>query len=227
LTLTASARVVAAAGGFPVLDSRIPLVLRRTPDAIYLVGGAAAPLGGDDLSLVVEVGPDAPVRIRTSAASVALPGLTGAGSVFRLTATVADGGRLEYLPEPTVVADGARHRTEITVTLAGTASLLLRDEIVLGRYGERGGSCVTRLSVDRAGRPLLRQETMVRGDDKVSLGPAVLAGCRTTGSLLIVGPGAPPGSAGDGVAVLPLAEDAALMTAVAGDAHTLRRRLSC
>jgi urease accessory protein len=226
LTLTASARVVAAAGGFPVLDSRIPLVLRRTPDAIYLVGGAAAPLGGDDLSLAVEVEPDASVRIRTSAASVALPGLTGAGSVFRLTATVADGGRLEYLPEPTVVADGARHRTELTVTLAGTASLLLRDEIVLGRHGERGGSCVTRLSVDRAGRPLLRQETAVRGDDEVSLGPAVLAGGRTTGSLLIVGPGAPSGSAEDGVAVLPLARDAALVTAIAADAHTLRRRLS-
>jgi urease accessory protein len=231
MTLTASARVVAVADGhgrtrLPVLGSVIPLVLRRTPDAVYLVGGAAWPLGGDDLSLSLDVGPGASLRLCTAAASVALPGLAGGESVFRITATVGDGATLEYLPEPTVIADGARHRTEISITLAGTASLLLRDEVILGRYGELGGSCVTRLSVNRAGRPLLRHETAVRGDDEVSVGPAVLAGHRMTGSLLIVGACSPPGSRGEGVAVMPLAEGAALVTAVASDAATLRRRLS-
>jgi urease accessory protein len=226
VTLTATAHVVASADGtFPVLDSRIPLVLRRTPDAVYLVGGAAWPLGGDRLCLDIEVRPHASLRLCTTAASVALPGLAGGESVFRVNATVGDGARLEYLPEPTVIADGARHRMEVSVTLAGTASLLLREELVLGRHGEKGGYGVTRLSIDRAGRPLLRQETAVDGDDEVSLGPAILAGNRMTGSLLVVGPGAPPGSCADGVAVLSLAGDAALITAVAGDAHTLRRRL--
>lgn len=232
MTLTASASIVAEPDGhggtrLPVLNSAVPLVLRRTPDAVYLVGGAAWPLGGDRLSLDIEVYPGASLRIRTAAASVALPGLARGESVFRVTATVGDGAMLEYLPEPTVVADGARHRTEISVTLAGTASLLLRDEFVLGRHGETGGSCVTRLSVDRAGRPLLRHETAVRGDDEVSLGPAVLAGHRMAGSLLIVGTGTPPGWRAEGVAVLPLAGAAGvLITAVAHDAHTLRRRLS-
>jgi urease accessory protein len=231
VTLTAHAHVVAAAdvGGvtrFPVLSSAVPLVLRRTPDAVYLVGGAAGPLGGDDLSLSVEVRDGGLLRLRTAAASIALPGRSGAESVFRLTATVGEHARFEYLPEPLVVAEGARHRVEIRVTLAGTASLLLRDELILGRHGERGGSCVTTLRADRAGRPLLRHGIAVAGGDEVSLGPAVLAGHRLTGSLLIVGPGAPPGSYGDGVAVLPLADDAALVTAVAHDAHTLRRRLS-
>jgi urease accessory protein len=231
VSFTASATVVAVPDGhggtsLPVLGSAVPLVLRRTADALYLVGGAAWPLGGDRLSLDIEVRAGASLRIRTAAASVALPGLSGGESVFRVTATVGDGGRLEYLPEPTVAADGARHRTEIRVTLAGTASLLLRDELILGRHGEQGGSCVTMLSVDRAGRPLLRQETAVRGDDEVSLGPAVLAGHRMAGSLLIVGTGTPPGSYRDGVTVLPLADAAALVTAVAGDAHTLRQRLA-
>lgn len=231
MTLTATAVVVATPDGrggtrLPVLGSAVPLVLRRTADAVYLVGGAAGPLGGDRLSLDVEVRPGATLRIRTAAAAVALPGRAGAESVFQVTATVGDGARLEYLPEPTVVAGSARHRTEISVTLALTSSLLLRDELILGRHGERGGLCVTRLRVDQAGRPLLRHETTVRGDDMVSLGPAVLAGHRMAGSLLVVGPDAPPGSCGDGVAVLPLAGTAALVTAVAGDAHTLRRRLA-
>jgi urease accessory protein len=231
MTLTASARVVAVADGhgrtrLPVLSSAVPLVLRRTPDALYLVSGAAWPVGGDDLSLSFDVGPGASLRLRTAAASVALPGLAGGESVFRVTATVGDGATLEYLPEPTVIADGARHRTEIRITLAGTASLLLRDEVILGRHGERGGSCVTRLSVDRAGRPLLRQETAVGGDDEVSLGPAVLAGHRMTGSLLVVGTCSPPGSCGEGAAVMPVADGATLVTAVADDAPTLRRRLS-
>jgi urease accessory protein len=231
MTLTANARVVAVADGhggtcLPVLSSAIPLVLRRTPDALYLVGGAAWPLGGDDLSLSLDIGPGASLRLRTAAASVALPGLAGGESVFRLTATVGDCATLEYLPEPTVVADGARHRTEITVTLAETASLLLRDEVILGRHGERGGSCVTRLSVDLAGRPLLRHETAVHGDDEVSLGPAVLADHRMTGSLLLVGTDTPPGWSGNRVAVMPLGDTAALVTAVADDAHALRRQLS-
>jgi urease accessory protein len=231
VTLTAHAHVVASADvngvtHFPLLSSAVPLVLRRTPDAVYLVGGAAGPLGGDDLSLSVEVRDGGLLRLRTAAASVALPGRSGAESVFRLTATVGEHARFEYLPEPLIVAEAARHRVEISVTLAATASLLLRDELVLGRHGERGGSCVTRLRADRADRPLLRHEIAVSGGDPVSLGPAVLAGHRMTGSLLIVGADAPSGSYAEGVAVLPLADDATLVTAVANDAHILRRRLS-
>jgi urease accessory protein len=230
--LTARARIVAerAVGTtrtrLPVLSSAVPLVLRRTADAVYLVGGAAGPLGGDDLELSVEVREGGTLRLRTSAASVALPGRPSAESVFRLTATVGEHARLEYLPEPLVVAEGARHRVEISVALAGTASLLLRDELILGRHGERGGSCVSRLRIDRADRPLLRHEIAASGGDSVSLGPAVLAGHRMTGSLIIVGAGAPPGWCGEGVAVLPIADDAVLVTALAHDAHTLRGQLS-
>ena len=79
--MRARARVVVAAGRLAVLDSRAPLVLRRTgPDEVYLVGGAAGPLGGDDLCLSVEVGTGDRLRLRTAAASVALPGPDGAPS---------------------------------------------------------------------------------------------------------------------------------------------------
>lgn len=216
----------------PVLRSQVPLVLRRTPDAVYLVGGAAGPIGGDQLDLRVDVGAAAFLRVRSAAASVALPGLDGLESVLSVTIAVAAGGCLEYLPEPVVVSAGARHATVFTVTLAAGASLLLRDELLLGRHGEAGGAARSVLRVDYAGRPLLRQEVSVDGADAVALGPALLAGHRGVGSLLLAGPAA-AGTAGDGaggldaaVAVLPLAGPGVLVTALADDAVTLRRRLT-
>ncbi|MGO9779131.1 MAG: urease accessory protein UreD [Streptosporangiaceae bacterium] len=235
--MRASAALVAELGAdgatrLPVQRSEAPLVLRRTPEAVYLVGGAAGPLGGDVLELRIEVREGATLRLRTTAAAVALPGRDGRESLLSVTLTVAAGAQLEYLPEPTVAAAGARHRTEIRADLAAGAALVLRDEVVLGRYGERGGSCRTRLRADLAGAPLLRHELAVSGTDEVSLGPAVLAGCRTAGSLLCVEPGWDTGAAGQmpagcapGVAVMPLAGPAVLVTALAANARTLRQRL--
>jgi urease accessory protein len=229
--ITARARIVAEPGDggvtrLPVLSSQVPLVLRRTPEAVYLVGGAAGPLGGDDLTLDIEVRAGASLRVRTAAATIALPSRDGAESVLRVTATVGAGARLEYLPEPVVITDSARHRVEVDITLAEGATLLLRDEVVLGRHGERGGTCLTRLRVNYAGQPLLRHEIAVSGTSEVSLGPAILVGRRTFGSLLLAGPGGhPPASIQDGVAVLPLAGPGVLVTAMATCAMALRRAL--
>jgi urease accessory protein len=218
-----------------VLASQVPLVLRRTPEAVYLVGGAAGPLGGDSLSLRVTVGAGAFLRMRTAAASVALPGLDGLESVLRVSIEVGAGGRLEYLPEPVVVADAARHATLVSVTLAPGASLVLRDEMLLGRHGEAGGSARTDLRVDYAGRPLLRHSLSVAGTDPASLGPAVLGGRRAVGTLLLVnesGAGlaglveGPAKRAMPEVAVMPLAGPGVLVTALAHDAVSLRRHLT-
>lgn len=241
--VVASAVIEAGAGPggvtrLPVLASQAPLVLRKTPEAVYLVGGAAGPVGGDLLSLRVAVGAGAFLRVRTAAASIALPGLDGLESVLRVSVSVGEGGRLEYLPEPVVVSDGARHSTLVSVTLAAGASLVLRDEVLLGRHGEDGGSARTNLRISYAERPLLRHSLSVSGTDQASAGPAVLAGHRAVGTLLLVngsGTGeAPctPASRGEGagaaapeIAVMPLAGPGVLVTALAHDAVTLRRRL--
>ncbi len=233
IVASAAVEAVAGPGGttrLPVLASQVPLVLRRTPDAVYLVGGAAGPLGGDVLSLSITVGPGAFLRLRSAAASIALPGLDGLESVLRVTVTVAAGGRLEYLPEPVVVADGARHATLVSVSLAAGASLLLRDELLLGRHGEAGGSARSVVRADYDGAPLLRHSVSVSGHDQVSRGPAVLAGHRGVGTLLLAGLDLPgpetlpvPSAA---VAALALAGPGLLLTALADDAVTLRRRLA-
>ena len=218
----------------PVQRSQAPLILRRSADAVYLASGAAGPLGGDTLELSIEVRAGARLRLRTVAAAVALPGRYGQESVLSVTATVGPGARLEYLPEPMVAADGARHQTEVSVRLAADATLVLRDEVLLGRHGERGGACRTRLAVDRDGalgwRPLLRHELDLDGADPAGRGPAVLAGHRAAGTLLTVEPGLTDvvdgaDAADPWVAVMPLAGPGVLITALADDTRTLRRRL--
>jgi urease accessory protein len=234
--ISASAEIVAEAGPdgvtrLPVLASQVPLVLRRTPEAVYVVGGAAGPIGGDELGLRISVGAGAFLRVRTAAASIALPGPDGLESVLRLSVSVGPGAHLEYLPEPVVVTAGARHATVVSVSLDAGASLLLRDELLLGRHGEDGGAGRTVLRVDYAGRPLLRQSLEVSGADPASLGPAVLSGRRAVGTLLRVNncpAGPPPGSfpPTTEVASLQLAGPGVLVTAVAHDAVTLRQHLT-
>jgi urease accessory protein len=239
--VTARAEIVAEAGPggttrLPLLRSQVPLVLRRTPEAVYLVSAAAGPIGGDCLELRIEVRAGAALCLRTVAASVALPGLDGGESALTVTATVEAGGRLEYQPEPVVVADGARHATDVRVSIAEGGSLLLRDELILGRHGERGGAYRASIRADYGGRPLLRQSLAVSGTDSLTGGPAILSGHRAVATLLVVDPAllVDPAldanlesPAGPWVSAMPLATGpATLVTALAHDAVTLRKSLA-
>jgi len=172
----------------PVVRSQAPLILRRTPDAVYLVAGRRARSAATSLELRIDVRAGATLRLRAVAASVALPGRDGRESVLEVTATVG-AGRPAGVPARTHRGRGrgpAPHRDAGPAGRRGRAHL--RDEVILGRHGERGGSCRTRLHVDLAGQPLLRHELDVSGTGEASLGPAVLAGHRAAGSLLCVEP---------------------------------------
>ncbi|MET9956702.1 urease accessory protein UreD [Streptomyces sp. NPDC006339] len=236
-SLTATARIVAAVdGSLPVLESDGPLALRRTRapgpyTRVTVVGAMSAPLGGDRLALTAEVRDGARLLVDSAAATVALPGRGGAPAAYDIALTVGEDAELRWLPEQLISAAGSELRMRTTVELAAGARLVLREEQILGRHGEEPGSLLTRLTVRRAGRPLLDQElghgpAAPAGWD----GPAVLAGHRATGQLLVVRPDfaerpVEPRLLGDHAVLAPLAGPAALVTAVAPDALTLRRRL--
>src|SRR5690606_38262118 len=146
-------------------------------------------------------------------------------SVTRVRATVAPGGRLDLALEPAIVTAGARHRAVTEIVLAEGAALRWREELVLGRHGERPGRCTARADVTLGGRPLLRHELRL-ADDVAHVSGAVLDGARCTGSVLLAGPGpAREPYAAEGLAVMPLAGPGVLVTALASDSATLRRRL--
>ncbi|MGP3967601.1 urease accessory protein UreD [Streptomyces sp. 6N223] len=235
----AHARVTAAPGGaLPVLRGDGPLALRRTRAAgpyaqVTLVGAMSGPLGGDRLRLTAVAEPGAALRVTSAAATVALPGPgpDPLPATYDTALTVADGAELHWLPEPLISARGSDLAMTTRIELAATARLVHREQQVLGRAGEEPGRLTTRLTVHRAGRPLLDQE--------LSYGPgaapgwdggAVLAGHRAAGQLLMVDPAfedkpADTAVLGDTAVLTPLAGPAVLITAVAPDALALRRLL--
>jgi urease accessory protein len=205
-----------------------PLAVREAasgPDGatVYLVGAAAGPLGGDELSLDLEVGPGARLAIRSVATTLALPG-TGE-SRFTVRASVAEGGALDFAPEPTVAAAGCHHRAISMVELADGASLRWFEELILGRHREHGGRHTSRIDLTYAGRPLLRHELRL-DDPEHHASRAVLGTATAAGSVILAGPEVSADVATDeGLAVLPLAGPGVLISALAADAIKLRKRL--
>ena len=153
--------------------SPLTLIPVRGRPVVHLVNSAASPLGGDELTLTVRLGPHACLTLAGIAATVALPGQHGERSRTTVRVELADGARLAYLPEPTVVTRRARHDAVLVADLAEDAHLHTRETIVLGRAGEQPGELTTTLHVTRDGHPVLRQTLTVTRE--VLLGRRVLA----------------------------------------------------
>ncbi|MFJ8649274.1 urease accessory protein UreD [Streptomyces sp. NPDC093546] len=236
MSVHATARIVATPAGLPVLESDGPLALRRTRavgaySRVTVVGAMTAPLGGDRLAIEADVRDGVRLTVDSAAATVALPGRGADEARYDVRLTVGPDAELRWLPEQLVSARGSLLRMRTTVELADSARLVLREEQVLGRHGEAPGTLATRLTVRRAGRALLDQELAYGpGAPGGWDGPAVLAGHRAVGQLLVVDPAfddepAEPRALGPTAALTPLAGPAALVTAVAPDALRLRRVL--
>jgi urease accessory protein len=228
------ARIVADARGgitrLTHLEGDGALTVRPTPMAgrtrVHLVAGAFGPLGGDELTLQIEVGPGATLEVAGVAATVALPSLSGLASLMKVRVDLADGARLELALPPTVVADGARHTLDVELTVAGDASLLLREETIRGRTGEGGGEARLVTGVDVAGRPMLRQDLELTGEVGGPWRPRAVA------SLLLIGPEFAAADFGDGAALPGCAAWLALpgaagrqLTAIGDDPLSLSRLL--
>jgi urease accessory protein len=209
------------------LRSMAPLTLfprrGRGPAAVvHLVNSATSPLGGDDLLLSVHVGPGASLRLSGVAATLALPGLHGEGSLSTVSVVVEAGGSLEYLPEPTVITARARHTAVFRASVESDAYLHTREVLVLGRAGERPGSLTTSQHVTRGSVPVLRQ-TLSIGDSTLDESLAVLAGRRVLATDLVVGGPDLPAASGEWWSRTLLAAGGTLTTSLAPDAVTALR----
>lgn len=214
------------------LRSAAPLTLvpqRRhgaSTAVVHLVSSATAPLGGDDLSLEVRVGPGARLELRGIAATLALPGLHGERSCASIRFDIDVGATVEFRPEPTVVTARAAHSALFTANLADTARLRYREVLVLGRVGEQPGSLDSTVEIVRAGTPLLRQRIDI-GDPALAASSAYLAGHRVLATeLLVWGEDPAQARSGEWWSLVPLARGGTLATALAGDAVTAQRRLA-
>ncbi|MFG2602079.1 urease accessory protein UreD [Streptomyces sp. NPDC048514] len=237
----AGARIVARSDGrggtaLPVLDGEGPLALRRTRAGgaeakVMVVGAMSGPLGGDHFTLTARVEDGARLHVGSAAATIALPGQTKGAARYDVRLDVADDAELLWLPEQLISAGGSDLYVTTRAELAAGARFVLREEQVLGRAGEEPGRLTSRLTVRVAGRTVLDQELSCGpGAPGGWDGPAVLAGHRAVGQLVVVTPefATRPVAArmlGECAALVPLAGPAALVSAVAPDALRLRRLL--
>ncbi|GGV23385.1 urease accessory protein UreD [Streptomyces filipinensis] len=237
----ADARIVARADGrggtaLPVLDGEGPLALRRIRSSgaetrVMVVGAMSGPLGGDRFALTARVERGARLHVGSAAATLALPGQAHGEARYDVRLDVADDAELHWLPEQLISAHGSDLYVTTRAELAAGARLVLREEQVLGRAGEEPGRLTSRLTVRVAGRTVLDQELSYGpGAPGGWDGPAVLAGCRAVGQLVVVRPefADHPAEArvlGECAALIPLAGPAVLVSAVAPDALQLRRLL--
>ena len=230
--MQARARIVAEADGrggtrLAVLHGQAPLLLRRTGrgrDAtVHVVGGAAGPLGGDDLRLDIDVGPGARLSVRSVAASLVLPGAKGGASRMHVRATVAAGAALHWHPEPLIAAAGCDHDAVTEVHVAAGGTLSWRDDVVCGRHGEAPGDVRVTTTIRYGDRPLHRHDLALGPAAPGWSGAAVLGRHRAVGSLVAVDPawagGGPPAARvlGTDAALMPLVGPAFLATAAAPD----------
>jgi len=176
-----------------------PVVLRPTGgQRVHVVQAAGGPLGGDDLGLAVRVGSGARLELRTAAATVVQPGSPPGPARWTLDVELAGGAHLDWRPEPTVVCDGAELRSTVRIRLSGRAGTVFREEIVLGRAGQRGGRYHGELAVEYEDVPLLVHSLLLDGADPALSGPAGTGGCRAVGMMLVVGADLPGPAEGAG-----------------------------
>jgi urease accessory protein len=179
---------------------------RLTGDGVvHLVGTAAGPLGGDDVTIVVNVGPGARLAVRSAGATIIQPGGNRPDSRLTMLLTVADEAFLDLATEPTVICHGAEHEAGTVLELAGSGQVRLLEQVLLGRSNEPGGGWLGRARLTRDGVPELRhtlRSALIAGD-----------GNRVISTLLQSGIEAVPATVGRAVA-MPLAAGGLLVTAI-------------
>ena len=152
-----------SASAHPTLSLRsgllAPRLLGTSPGLarVALVATTATLLGGDVMDLRIRVGAGQRLELEDVAATVAYDG-RGRGARWSVDITVDSGATLVWHGEPLVIADGADVARSLRCDVARGGRVLMRDVVVLGRHGERGGSLRCRTSICHDGVPLLIED---------------------------------------------------------------------
>jgi urease accessory protein len=149
---------------------------------VHPPGGIA---GGDRLDIAVTLQEDAHVLLTSPGAAKWYRGF-GRGSAQNVQLTVGEGATLEWLPQETILFDGAEVSIGNRIDLAADARLISMDVVCLGRQaaGERflTGAWRQRSEIWRAGRLIWHEQCALEGgsrllDSAVGMGGDCVVGC--------------------------------------------------
>jgi urease accessory protein len=154
---------------------------------VNTAGGIA---GGDRFDIDIATGEQSRLTVTTAAAEK-IYRAAGPAARLNITLKAAAGSHLAWLPQETILFDGARVSRRIDIDLAVGASLLLCEIVVFGRaaMGERmrHGEFVDRWRLRRGGRLVFAETLRLDGDigEKLTR-PAIAKGGVAIGTALIV-----------------------------------------
>lgn len=143
--------------------------------------------GGDQLHITANIGPQAHAQITTPGAGKWYRS-GGAEASQAIEFNLAEGGILEWLPQETIVFDGAKSRMNTRVQLAADSRYIGWEILCLGRSaaGERFtyGHLGLHTRIERTGQALWLERGHISGDDPMLSSAAGWAGASVCGTLL-------------------------------------------
>jgi urease accessory protein len=208
------------------------------PEVVFL-NTAGGVTGGDRLDYIIDVAPGGRVTATTQTAERAYRASDGsAPGEIAVTARVGAGGTLHWLPQETILFEGAALDRRTEVALQGDATCLMCETLVLGRAAM--GETVARLALSdrrrvmRDGRPVLWEPLELTGAQiAAACGGAGLDGARVLATVALVAPDAPDAlgrvraALGDTPGAAASAWDGRLVVRLMGrDAQAVRVRLA-
>ncbi len=173
--------------------ARFPRVADGRPFEAVLINTAGGLAGGDRIEQRLRVRTGAGLLASGQAAEKVYRSL-GPAAHLATRLSVEAGGTLLWLPQETILFDGARLDRSLEAELAGNARLLLVEAVVLGRTarGEevRSGRLRDRRVLRLDGSLLLVDPLRLEGPiAELADRPALLGGARAFATILATGPG--------------------------------------
>ncbi|MDX7951708.1 urease accessory protein UreD [Lichenihabitans sp. Uapishka_5] len=177
------------AGGYRMRFPKVPAGPSSAYEAVCINTGGGM-VGGDRLGLDFACGPGAALTLTTQSAEK-MYGSAGATTQVSTALDVEAGGRLDWLPQETILFDRARFARTLDVRLAPDATFLALEALVFGRLamGEtmRTGLVRDRWRVQRGGRLVFAEDLRLEGPVEALLDrPALGGGARAFATLLLV-----------------------------------------
>ena len=169
---------------------RIPHRPAELPPEAVLINTAGGLTGGDRMSAEVRLEPGCRAVATTQACEKIYRAASGAAEI-RATLTLGAGARLDWLPQETILFDGARLSRRLDADLAPGAELLAVEAVIFGRaaHGEEvhAGLFADRWRIRREGRLVFADDLCFDWTDAEILSrPAVLACNGAMATVLLV-----------------------------------------
>jgi urease accessory protein len=171
-----------------------PLLIQRPfyPEGgichVYLVHPPGGIVGGDQLHLQVQAQPGSHALITTPAATRFYRAGPHPAAGLTQQLQVRDAA-LEWLPQETIVLDGARATSRTLVQLQGAARFIGWEILCLGRPANaeefRSGSLSQDFLIHHDGQPLLLDRLRLQGDSPALRSSCGLAGQQALGTLML------------------------------------------